>query len=137
MEKEKNVGLSESSLGDLDNLLFDIPNFDRLKPILFEEPKIYGAPKGESRITIHALVDSWVEVRDKFDKILLTRVLRKGDRYHAPNEIGLTLVTGNAGGLKFTVDGQSVVSIGPLGTIRRNVKLNPTLLKDGIAHLSP
>ncbi|MEC8370398.1 MAG: DUF4115 domain-containing protein, partial [Pseudomonadota bacterium] len=66
--------------------------------------------------------------------LLLTRVLREGDRYHVPNRASLTLVTGNAGALKFTVDGEEVADIGRPGTVRRNVRLDPQALKDGTAH---
>ena len=44
------------------------------------------------------------------------------------------MVTGNAGALKFFVDGEIVGDIGPLGTVRRNVLLDPQALKDGTAY---
>ena len=96
--------------------------------------RVYGDPDGGSRVVIRAAEDSWVEVRDGEDQLLLTRVLREGDRYHVPNRAGLTLVTGNAGALKFSVDGDEVADIGPPGTVRRNVRLDPQALKDGTAH---
>lgn len=96
-------------------------------------PRIYGEAGDTSRITIRAIVDSWVEVRDDEGELLLTRVLREGDQYHVPDRSGLTLVTGNAGGLEFAVDGEKVPEIGPLGTVRRNVRLEPQALKDGTA----
>jgi cytoskeleton protein RodZ len=65
---------------------------------------------------------------------LLTRVLRKGDSYHVPGQTGLTLVTGNAGGLEFSVDGNVVPEIGLLGSVRRNVKLDADALMDGTAN---
>ena len=61
-------------------------------------------------------------------------MLREGEYYHVPNQSGLTLVTGNAGALKFSVDGEIVGDIGPLGTVRRNVLLDPQALKDGTAY---
>ena len=98
-----------------------------------DEPRIFGEAGEESRIKITALVDSWVEVRANGGELLLTRVLRKGDSYHVPGQTGLILVTGNAGGLEFFVDGKVVPGIGPLGTVRRNVKLDPKALADGTA----
>mgnify|MGYP001158506310 CR=1 FL=1 len=97
------------------------------------EPRIFGQAGEGSRIKITALVDSWVEVRADGGELLLTRVLRKGDSYHVPGQTGLILVTGNAGGLEFFVDGKVVPGIGPLGTVRRNVKLDPKALADGTA----
>ena len=99
-----------------------------------DETRVYGDPDGGSRVVIRAAEDSWVEVRDGEGELLLTRVLREGDRYHVPDRAGLTLVTGNAGALKFSVDGDEVADIGPPGTVRRNVRLDPQALKDGTAH---
>ena len=89
---------------------------------------------GDPRVVIRASEDSWVEVRKGNGELLLTRVLREGEKYHVPNRSGLTLVTGNAGALKFSVDGEIVGDIGPLGTVRRNVLLDPQALKDGTAY---
>lgn len=97
-------------------------------------PKVYGEENANARIVIHAAADSWVEVRDGVtDELLLTRVLFKGDRYRVPDRSGLTLLTGNAGGLRIVVDGEPIPSIGPLGAVRRNVLLEPSPLKSGSA----
>ena len=96
----------------------------------FEAERVHS----DSRVVILASEDSWVEVRDGNGELLLTRVLRQGESYHVPNRPGLTLVTGNAGGLKFSVDGDDVYDIGPPGIVRRNVLLDPQALKDGTAH---
>jgi cytoskeleton protein RodZ len=101
---------------------------------LDDEPRVFGEAGEESRIKITALIDSWVEVRALDGDLLLTRVLRKGDSYHVPGQTGLTLVTGNAGGLEFSVDGNVVPGIGLLGTVRRNVKLDADALMDGTAN---
>jgi cytoskeletal protein RodZ len=98
------------------------------------QPKVYGTENSGARIVIHAAADSWVEVRDsKSDELLLTRVLFKGDSYRVPDRAGLTLLTGNAGGLRIAVDGEDTPSIGPLGAVRRNVLLEPGPLKSGKA----
>ncbi len=99
-----------------------------------DEPKIYGADNKESRIIIRAVSDSWAEVRNSDGDLLLSRVLREGDSYRVPDLAGLTLATGNAGGLEFSVDGETAPAIGPFGSVRRNVMLNPDALKDGKAH---
>ena len=59
------------------------------------------------------------------------RVLRAGDSYQVPNQSGLTLLTGNAGGLEIEVDGTVLGALGPVGTVRRNVALEPAGLLDG------
>jgi cytoskeleton protein RodZ len=95
-----------------------------------DRKRVYGG----SRVVIRASEDSWVEIRNGSGELLLTRVLREGENYHVPNQSGLTLVTGNAGALKFSVDGEDVSDIGPPGTVRRNVLLDPQALKNGLAH---
>lgn len=96
--------------------------------------RIYGNENADARIIVQALSDSWVEIRDSESaELLLTRVLFKGDSYQVPNRSGLTLLTGNAGGLRITVDGAPVPTIGPPGAVRRDVALEPEPLKSGKA----
>lgn len=95
-------------------------------------PQIYGAP-ASARIVITAAEDSWIEVTDEEGSRLLSRTLRAGDTYYVPDRSGLTLVTGNAGGLSIAVDGTAAPAIGDVGIVRKNVKLDPELLKQGRA----
>ena len=94
-------------------------------------PRIYGENNQDARIIVRAIQDSWVQVRDRDDSLLLTRVLRTGDSYYVPNQDGLTLLTGNAGGIEIEVDGIKVPPIGPLGSVRRQIALDPGRLLHG------
>jgi cytoskeleton protein RodZ len=96
-------------------------------------PQTFGAGFGGVRIVITAAEDSWVEVSDAEGNRLLSRTMRTGDTYRVPNREGLVFVTGNAGGLKITVDGAATPAIGETGIVRKNVKLDPELLKQGRA----
>ena len=69
------------------------------------------------------------------DELLMTRVLRRGDEYRVPNRDGLTLLTGNAGGIEFVVDGAALQPLGPVGAVRSNVMLDPQRLVEGTALL--
>lgn len=92
------------------------------------------AQKPASRITVRAKSNSWIQVRDEGqDKLLFTRLLRKGNVYNVPDRDGLTLLTGNAGALEILVDGELVPPIGEAGDVRRNVTLDPQQLKSGTA----
>jgi len=104
-------------------------------PVLPGRPagKIYGEENVQSRILITARVDSWVEVSTQQGELLLTRVLRAGDSFKVPDQAGLSLVTGNAGGLAISVDGSQVPDLGPVGAVRRGVELDPDRLKAGTA----
>lgn len=85
--------------------------------------------KPESRIVLTAVDSVWVEVRDGGGKILISRILKKGDSFSVPDQPGMVLDTGNAGLLALMVDGKSVPPIGASGDIRRGVALDPDLLK--------
>ncbi len=98
-----------------------------------EAPAVYGEVNGGSRIVVRAIHDSYVLIRDAEDKLILTKVLRRGETYQVPDQQGLTMLTGNAGGLQIEVDGQAAPSVGALGAIVRNIELDPTRLKSGTA----
>ncbi|MEX0760317.1 MAG: RodZ domain-containing protein [Tistlia sp.] len=100
-----------------------------------EEPgraaRVFGTANTDARIVLRATADSWVQVRNASSDLLFTQVLRAGDSYNVPNEQGLTLLTGNAGGLQVLVDGQAVPALGPSGTVRRDIELEPGSLLQG------
>ncbi len=98
-----------------------------------EAAAVYGAVNGESRIVVRAIYDSYVLIRDADDKLILTKVLRRGESYRVPDQQGLTMLTGNAGGLQIEVDGQATPSVGEVGAIVRNINLDPARLKSGNA----
>ena len=98
------------------------------------EPVVYGDEAGGGRIVMRAIGATWVEIRDEDkNEVLLTRVLYTGDQYYMPDREGLVLLTGNAGGIEISVDGEKVPAIGPKGAVRRNVLLDPVALKAGKA----
>jgi len=97
--------------------------------VLEQAERVFGGNNADSRVLLRALQDSWVQVRGPGDSLLLTRVLHPGDVYRVPNETGLVLHTGNAGGLEVLVDGQSTGSLGDNGEVRRNISLDPEKLR--------
>ena len=64
--------------------------------------------------------------------IVFSRVLKTGETYHVPRT-GLILRTGNAGALAIAIDGKPAPTIGAIGTLRRNVTLEPEALLAGTA----
>jgi cytoskeleton protein RodZ len=90
-----------------------------------------SAPTG--RVAIHAVADCWIQVRAADQSIVFSRVLKSGETYNVPTRAGLSLRTGNAGALQIAVDGKTVPSIGGIGTLRRDVALDPTELAAGTA----
>jgi cytoskeleton protein RodZ len=94
----------------------------------------YGAPEAEAHVVLHANADSWIQVRDSHSNLLFTRVLKSGEHYNAPNQAGLTLIAGNAGGIDITVDGAPVPKIGEAGRVVRNLSLDPDHLIGAAPH---
>lgn len=83
-------------------------------------------------IELRAKSDSWIQVRDG-NELLLTRLLREGEVYQVPERDGLTLMTGNAGGLEVFIGGERMPPLGDEGVVRRGVPLSPERLRSGTA----
>jgi cytoskeleton protein RodZ len=91
------------------------------------------APNPPGEVVIRATADSWIQIRDARQSVLLTRVLKAGESCRAPARPGLSMRTGNAGGLEITVDGVPAPPIGARGMVRRNVALDGRALLTGNA----
>lgn len=91
--------------------------------------QIARAARGASRIVLRARDWSWVEVRDSGDRTMYSGLMRAGETVEVPSVPGLTLATGNAGGVEIVIDGQVMPSLGPRGAVRRDVSLNVESLR--------
>jgi cytoskeleton protein RodZ len=89
------------------------------------------AQPDQSRILLRANADAWVQVRDRAGSVLLTRLMHTGDTWEVPPKPNLLLTTGNAGGTELVVDGITMPALGGNGAVRRDVPLDPDLIKDG------
>jgi len=85
------------------------------------------------KIVVRARLESWVQVTNAKKEAVFSRVLRVGETYIVPDEKGLTLTTGNAGGIDILVDGKKLKSLGTVGLVKRDIPLDPKKLKDGTA----
>lgn len=90
-----------------------------------------------AKVVIRANRDSWIEIRDKDDAVVLQRVLRQGETFNVPDQKGLVMTTGNAGGIVIELEGRAMQSLGSLGVVKRGIKLDPTALSDGSAFDTP
>jgi cytoskeletal protein RodZ len=91
------------------------------------------ATGGESRLQLRARLASWVQIRDASGVPILTRTLAAGERVPVPDQPGLTLFTGNAGGVEILLDGRALPALGPVGAVRRNIPLDLKALQQGRA----
>lgn len=84
--------------------------------------------KPAARIVLEITDASWVEIRNASGSAILRQVLKPGDVYFVPDEKGLIMATGNAGGIKVKVDGKEIKPLGETGQIRRKISLDPASL---------
>jgi cytoskeleton protein RodZ len=85
------------------------------------------------KIVIRARLESWIQVSNEKKEVVFSRVLRAGETYTVPEEKGLMLTTGNAGGVEIVVDGKKLKSLGTVGLVKRDIPLDAKKLKDGSA----
>jgi cytoskeletal protein RodZ len=97
------------------------------------EPPASVAAEATGRVVLRATAISWVELRDGAGKRVFSRLMKKGEIYNVPAQSGITLATGNAGALDILVDGQVISPIGPPGSVKRDVLLEPAALLGGSA----
>ena len=93
---------------------------------------IPAPPLVTSRVMLHAISGGWVQVREKQGQVLLNRVLRTGESWPVPIKPQLLLTTSNAGGMEVLVDGVPAAALGPAGVMRRDVSLDPEIVKAGL-----
>ncbi len=82
-----------------------------------------------TRIELRAVEETWVQVETADGAVLVMRILLPGDVYSVPDRDGLTLDTGNAGGLEIRVDGRLVPPLGESGSVMRDVLLEAASLQ--------
>jgi cytoskeleton protein RodZ len=88
-------------------------------------------PVGPNTVVIGATADAWLEVRGPSGQILLNKLLHKGETWPVPDEPGLVLTTGNAGGTTITMGDVSLASLGTDGMVRHNLSLDPAVIRAG------
>lgn len=92
-----------------------------------------ATPAPGAGLVIAATQDAWVEVHDPAGNILFSKVLHPGDSWPVPQEPGLTLTTGNAGGTEIVNNGVAGAPLGGVGVVMHNVTLTPTAAKPAAA----
>lgn len=91
--------------------------------------QVYGDQSTSSRVTIRCEKESWILIADKNGATIFDHILKPGDVYGVPNAKGLTLTTGNGGGIIMTLDGAALPRFSPDTRVLRNVSLDPEQLR--------
>ena len=116
-------------------------------PAIPEAPQVAAAPApsepaavegaapaaASGQVVLHARLTSWIQIADASGQPVLIRTLQAGETLDVPAQPGLTLFTGNAGGLDIVLDGRPLPSLGPVGAVRRGISLDPEALRGGQA----
>lgn len=84
-------------------------------------------------VVIEARMDSWIKVVDANNKTVTNKVLKAGERYVVPEQPGLMMRTGNAGGLDVLVNGAKAPPLGEVGAVLTKISLAPDKLLSGTA----
>jgi cytoskeleton protein RodZ len=87
-----------------------------------------AADGAEARVVLRATASTWVEIRDGDGRRVFSRLMRAGEIYTVPPRAGITLTTGNAGGIDLVVDGRTMPPLGAAGGVRRDVLLDAEAL---------
>lgn len=87
---------------------------------------VVNGPK--NRIVMEIVEPSWIEIRNASGAAILRQVLKEGDVYLVPDEPGLVMATGNAGGIVIKIDGKELPKLGEAGAIKRKILLEPQAL---------
>lgn len=103
------------------------------EPVIASAVPVAPAPAAavtdEGRVLLRLNSDTWIQVRERQGHVLLNRVMRGGESWPVPKGAALLLTTGNAGGTELLVDGEATPPLGPSGAVRRDVALEPDMLK--------
>jgi len=94
------------------------------------EPKVEPSPD-LPRVMLRATADAWIQVRERGGAVLLNKILKAGETWPVPPRSGLIFTTGNAGGTEVVLDGTPLPALGSAGAVRRDLPLDPDLLKEG------
>lgn len=95
------------------------------------QPLLEVIKKDSPKMELVVNEDSWIEIKNAKGEKLVSQVLRPGDKYIVPEnedgsvEQGLTLSTGNAGGVTVFINGKKRTTLGKDAEVIRNVNLNP------------
>jgi cytoskeleton protein RodZ len=82
---------------------------------------------------VRARLESWIQITNEKKEVVFSRVLRSGETYTVPEDKGLMLTTGNAGGIEISVNGKKLKSLGTVGLVKRDIPLDAKKLRDGSA----
>lgn len=102
----------------------DAPSVVEAPPPPAEAPKVETSTDvADGQMVLEVVQSSWVEIKNKDGASILRQVLKPGDKYMVPDEPGLTLSTGNAGGILVKIGDLPGTPLGKVAEVKRNMPL--------------
>jgi len=89
------------------------------------DEEIILEPEAPPQVVLEITENSWIEIRNAEGAAILRQILKPGDEYTVPDEEGLIMSTGNAGGITIKVGNQTLPPIGKSAEVRRDILLDP------------
>ena len=90
---------------------------------------VFGDAHQASRLVIRATQSSWVMVSDASGKAVFDQVLKPGEIFKVPDQQGLTLTTGNGGGIVLVLDNHDLPKVANGAPhVVRDIPLDPAKL---------
>ena len=103
-------------------------NFAKLENIASPTNAIASLPKNKdskpSIITLKFLDDTWVQLRDRNDEIILSKLMNKNDEYSYELESNYSITSGNAGHILVLINQKIKGKIGKKGQVVDSFVLN-------------
>ena len=87
------------------------------KPAEAQDGRIFGEDTGKSRLVLRAKGSVVVRIEDTKGNVVMTQVLRAGDRYRVPARDGLVAIARDGGLIAYEIDGKERGVLGPAGKI--------------------
>lgn len=108
------------------------PSPGRSAESVTEEASPAALPSPDGSVTLHAIADAWVSIRDNSGKSLLNRVLKTGETWAGSASGAPYHVTvGNAGGVTLSTGSVTTSPLGRSGEVRRNLTVSAEAIEAG------
>ena len=124
--------VEEANLNDMvnnkDNLLNSEKNFAEIESSSNFSSAIASIPDNEfqkpSIVTLKFLDDTWVQLRDENDEIILSQLMNEGDEYSYSTLNNYSITSGNAGHILVMIDKKVKGKIGKKGQVVDSLVIN-------------
>ena len=124
--------VEEANLNDLvnnkDNLLSPEKNFAEIETSQNSSSAIASIPNNESQkpsiVTLKFLDDTWIQIRDENDEIILSQLMNEGDEYSYNIFNNYSITSGNAGHILVIIDQKVKGKIGKKGQVVDSLVIN-------------